>query len=68
MTQAAQIEELTTRIEALEARGPSPGGRCSSVLPHVGRLSFMRGPNLYMCECGQVYRKDGVGGLMEVVS
>lgn len=41
--------------------------KCSASLPH-GTLNYIRGPNLYRCSCGNVYRKNGHGGLEEVTS
>lgn len=39
--------------------------KCDAALPH-DELGYMRGPNKYRCRCGNVYEKDGHGGLREV--
>jgi len=62
-------DDLVARIERLEARTTAaPGGVCSAELPHPNKLVYVRrsaGSGQYMCECGQVYEKDG-GRLREV--
>jgi len=40
--------------------------QCVETRPH-DMMVFQRGANVYLCECGMVYRKDGKGGLLEVV-
>lgn len=39
---------------------------CSASNHHQGMLAYQRGPNVYHCRCGQIYKKDGRGGLEEV--
>jgi len=59
------IESFSGRLAALERRAvptPAIGGQCTAALPHAD-LGFQRGPNLYRCPCGMIYRKDGKGGL-----
>lgn len=58
------LEDLASRIEALEKRRERGGGaaavdpQCTSEVPHPD-LVFMRGPNLYVCRCGKRYMKNG---------
>lgn len=37
--------------------------RCTAENPHA-TLTYQRGPNVYRCLCGQIYQKNGRGGLM----
>lgn len=39
--------------------------QCRAEYPHEGKLRYQRGPNVYVCECGQRYVKDGQGGLRD---
>jgi len=63
----AKLNELDAAMMILGTRLAVQSQRCAPELPHPNRVSFMRGPNLYVCECGQVYEKDGKGGLKEIV-
>jgi len=66
MTQAADIEELKEQIDLINTRlRQAVGVQCTEARPH-DTLIFQRGPNVYICECAMVYRKDGKGGLTEV--
>jgi len=61
-----KLDNLAGQVQVLTARlANAPSGQCSADLPHIGKMSFRRGPNTYHCECGQVYHKDGHGGLRE---
>lgn len=71
MATVAELEVSLGILEAtvarLEARlGSTAGGMCSAQYPHPDRLVYQRGANTYSCDCGMLYRKDGVGGLLEV--
>lgn len=61
-------KELLARLSNLEkvVQAATPGLRCTAASPHHGKLVFQRGDNVYHCECGKQYRKDGKGGLQEV--
>lgn len=62
----ADIAELRHSIDLINTRLRVQGGvQCTELRPH-DTLVFQRGPNVYVCECAKVYRKDGHGGLMEV--
>lgn len=61
-----RLEDRLAEIEKNAQWGDGGGTRCSAQRPHVDLLSFFRGPNEYRCQCGQVYVKDGAGGLKEV--
>jgi len=67
------VKELQARLDALESAAvnkPYVEGaraRCFAELPHPD-LVFQRGPNKYLCPCGQVYEKNGKGGIREVAS
>jgi len=72
MTVAEDLAELdlrlTARAEQMEATilarlSGVQGGQCTAENHHPGKLAYHRGPNTYHCQCGQVYRKDGKGGL-----
>lgn len=61
-----RFKELEDRVTAVEKRrtGPAAGPeQCSAEFPHAN-MSYSSG--LYRCPCGQHYRKDGSGGLLEV--
>jgi len=61
-----KLEELESRLLNLEnIPAPVSGRLCNAALPHSD-MTYLRGPNQYHCPCGQVYRKDGHGGLVEV--
>lgn len=67
MAQGDDIQDLQERTSALEAMVRKAGagvasGLCNAEMPHA-EMVFMRGPNTYLCRCGQSYRKDGQGGL-----
>jgi len=52
-----------------EAMGNFQGNEitlCSADNHHQGQMAYQRGPNIYHCRCGQIYEKDGRGGLREV--
>jgi len=68
----AALGALGRRMDTMEQRMQvAPGGQCSAAYPHPDRLVFIRGTgpagNHYACSCGMLYRKDGQGGLLEVV-
>ncbi len=64
---AVTVADLQVELAALALRMTAvPSAQCSPAFPHPNRLSYLRGPNRYLCECGQVYEKDGRGGLREV--
>lgn len=69
MTQDSEdrIAQLEVAVESLlkERVLPLSGPQCGPERPHPNKLSYMRGPNQYLCECGMVYVKDGKGGLKE---
>lgn len=58
------LEDLAGRLDALERRlRSSPDLECTAQSPHPDGLSYIRGPNRYMCRCGKSYVKAG-GGLL----
>jgi len=59
-TLQVQIDLINTRLMG------QADALCTAERPHPNRLTFQRGPNIYVCECSQVYRKNGLGGLLEV--
>lgn len=67
----ARIEELAGRVRVLEdaledvgaPSSPASVEKCSAFNPHT---TLRWDGHQYVCRCGQVYRKDGRGGLMEV--
>jgi len=62
-----RLDALVTTIDSLSKRVTAGGsGRCSAKYPHPEGLTFMRGINQYMCQCGQIYAKDSTGGLRDV--
>lgn len=64
---AAAVEVLRGRMLSLEERAQAnAGAQCVAALPHPNRLTFMRGPNRYLCECGKVYVKGPAGTLKEI--
>jgi len=64
--QDSRLDALEDALQRIENRlSATPGGRCSALRPHPDQLVYMRGPNHYACQCGQIYKKDGSGGLME---
>lgn len=66
-TQSDRLDALEAQMQTvLDRVSVVPGGQCSAERPHPNKLVFMRGPNHYACECGQLYAKDGKGGLQEV--
>jgi len=65
------LDDLDARLERLEALAAAGGAHdgpatCTAERPHPNKLVYLRGPNEYHCECGQVYVKNGAGGLKEV--
>jgi len=63
----AVVRGLQIEVAAIGRRlNVSSGALCTAERTHPGKLTFIRGVNEYICECGQVYRKDGQGGLQEV--
>jgi len=66
---AAAIAALQAELTALTLQLGAPvQGSCSAEYPHPDKLIFRRGPNTYRCtEDGNIYRKDGQGGLVDVV-
>jgi len=62
-----RLDTLARTVDTLSLRLTATGtGRCSPAYPHPEGLSFMRGINQYICQCGQIYQKDGQGALREV--
>ena len=62
------LEDLAVRLERLERRlDGNLAALCTAEFPHPNDLVFMRGPNVYQCQCGQRYVKDGKGGLREAI-
>ncbi len=61
----ADLEEVRQLVQAGIAASVAQVPRCSIDNPH-DTMVYQRGPNVYHCRCGQNYRKDGQGGLMEV--
>ena len=59
----ARMEEAIERLG--QRLSNTPGGQCTAAMPHPNQLVYMRGPNIYACQCGQSYKKDGTGGLTE---
>ena len=59
MTQDQEILELRARLDALEGGGLR---KCTAENPHDG---MMYDRVQYVCRCGQIYLKDGRGGLRE---
>lgn len=57
---ADRMAEIEQRLATLEGGGA--GSRCTAQNPH-DTLTWDR--RQYTCRCGQIYRKDGYGGLME---
>jgi len=69
---AALLEDFRIRFDRMEQRMQgSATAQCSAEYPHPDRLVFIRGGpaqgNHYVCTCGMMYRKNGQGGLMEMV-
>jgi len=66
MAQTVTLAEVVARLVAVEATLQAGGApQCTAALPHQNQLVFMRGPNKYLCQCGKVYVKDGMGGLKD---
>lgn len=59
------MAEILTRLDVLEAAkgARTGGGQCSAANPH-DTLSWDR--RRYLCRCGKIYAKDGLGALREV--
>ncbi len=62
------LDDLDARMKALEKKPKAMpvDAQCDPLLPH-DTMVFQRGPNVYRCACGMLYKKDGKGGLQEVV-
>ena len=58
-----RMGEIETRLAALEGVKAATGGQCTASNPH-DTLSWDR--RRYLCRCGKVYMKDGLGALREV--
>jgi len=65
MTQLTE-DEIRTVVRAEMGAMGSPVVQCTTSNPH-DTMTYQRGPNMYHCRCGKTYRKDGAGGLEEVV-
>lgn len=64
VSEANLISQLEDRVKGLEERRlPARLERCSADFPHVGQMNYALGR--YTCPCGQVYIKDGQGGLRD---
>lgn len=64
MASESDIAALVDRIDALEARRlPARLERCTAEFPHIGQMNYVEGR--YTCPCGQLYMKDGRGGLRD---
>jgi len=64
--QDARLDSLEAAVARMELRlAAVPGGQCNADRPHPNQQVYMRGPNIYACQCGMNYKKDGVGGLVE---
>lgn len=59
----ADREIIATMIHNAISAQVSPVVRCTAENPH-DTLVYQRGPNIYRCRCGEVYQKNGRGGLM----
>lgn len=66
MVEQGDIDSLYARIAFLErAVVQTQGSQCTAEMPH-DELVYQRGPNIYRCRCGMVYRKALGGALAEV--
>lgn len=61
----ADREEIKALIAEEFAGAWGKATLCRAEYPHEGKLRYHRGPNVYVCECGQRYIKDGAGGLRD---
>lgn len=66
MVEQGELDSIYARIASLERKAESgQGSQCTAEMPH-DQLVYQRGPNLYHCRCGMVYRKALGGVLAEV--
>jgi len=64
----AEIRDMireSDRTALMPLAGPV---QCRADYPHDAKLRYQRGPNVYVCECGKRYEKDGKGGLRDVAA
>lgn len=63
----SSVVRLEGVIDRLELRISTQAGiQCTAARPHPDRMVFQRGPDVYVCDCTMIYRKDGRGGLVAV--